>query len=61
MYASPVIKRMRAAVEEATTDEEFTGRLIEAIETDPAVQAAIRKLLRPPAAKPAAPRGKERR
>jgi hypothetical protein len=46
MYTSPVIKRMRAAVEDAQDDAEFTARLIDAIDNDPAVRAAILRLIR---------------
>jgi hypothetical protein len=46
MYTSPVIKRMRSAVEGAHDDAEFTARLIDAIDNDPAVRAAILRLTR---------------
>lgn len=41
MYESPVLKRMRAATQDAVDDAEFVERLIEAIDSEPEVRAAI--------------------
>lgn len=41
MYESPVLKRMRAATQDAVDDAEFVERLIEAIDNEPEVRAAI--------------------
>lgn len=71
MYESPALRRMRQATAEATDDSNFTERLVDAIQNDPDVRAAILRLIRttpPPAKKstqpakrtPAARKGKGR-
>lgn len=53
MYESPAVRRMRQATAEATDDADFTDRLVDAIQNDPDVRAAILRLARatPPPAK----------
>lgn len=46
MYESPVLRRMRQATEEAVDDADFAERLIDAIQNDPDVRAAILRLIR---------------
>lgn len=55
MYESPALRRMRQVTAEATDDADFTERLVDAIQNDPDVRAAILRLVRAassPAKKP---------
>lgn len=45
MYESPIKRRLREAVQEAETGNELKGELLELIDTDPAVRAALLRLL----------------
>lgn len=45
MYESPLMRSMRAATHDAIEQEEFTERLIDAIDNDPDVRAAILRLV----------------
>ena len=45
MYESPVIKRMRAVTQDASDDAEFTERLLDALDNDPEVRAAILRIV----------------
>jgi hypothetical protein len=63
MYTSPVLRRMREAVDDAAGDAEFTARLVDAITNDEAVRTAILRLTRArqaPAAAKTPTRGRSR-
>lgn len=63
VYESPARRRLRAAVDEAHDDADFTARLIDAITNDENVRAAIIRVTRranPPTTKTATTRGRSR-
>jgi hypothetical protein len=53
VYESPAKRRLREAVEEAHDDADFAARLVDAINNDETVRAAIVRLSRRATAAPA--------
>lgn len=45
VYESPLMRSMRAATRDAIDDADFTERLIDAIDNDPDVRAAILRIV----------------